>query len=384
MSKKYSIFICGLFALFIGGFLVLQVVIPDREFSPQENRYLAQLPQPKAEDFALAWPVRDSGDFFTGKLMEEYETYITEQFPFRDSWIAAKARLETWMGKGSNNDVYIGREETLIPHFSQPDTEQVEKNLGYVEALTENVDLPVYFGLIPGKVSVWADRLPDNAPNASEGDILAQAQAAASAAWVDVNAALTQHAEEPIYYRLDHHWTSLGAYYGYAAIMEAMGITPVPLEAYQVQQVSDNFNGTAYSSSGVRWFTPDTIHIYVPEEGVTVETFQGPVGEPGVLYKWSQLQEKDQYSFFLGGSASLQILRTEHTEKPKLLVIRDSYSDSLAPFLTAHFSEIHLLDPRYNKTPVSQYVAQNGIDQVLVLYSVNNFVTDTNLFPLGM
>ena len=64
---------------------------------------------------------------------------------------------------------------------------------------------------------------------------------------------------------------------------------------------------------------------------------------------------------------------------PRLLIIRDSYADSLVPFLTPHFSEIHLLDLRYYKLSLADYIAQNGIDQALVLYSVPNFVTDSNL-----
>ena len=72
MTKKYALFLTALFCAFIGGFLVLQLALPDRDFSPQENRYLSQLPVPVPDDFTLSWPIRDSGDFFTGKLMGEF------------------------------------------------------------------------------------------------------------------------------------------------------------------------------------------------------------------------------------------------------------------------------------------------------------------------
>ena len=65
-------------------------------------------------------------------------------------------------------------------------------------------------------------------------------------------------------------------------------------------------------------------------------------------------------------------------------MIRDSYADSLAPFLAEEFREVHLFDLRYNNTPLKQYVTDNGIDQVLVLYSANNFNTDKNLFKLAL
>ena len=385
MSKKYAIFLTALFCAYLGGFLLLNLVTPDREFSPLENRYLAQKPELDADDFKLSLAPfsGESGDFFTGKFMSDFETYLPDQFAGRDLWIAAKALSERTLGKGENNGVYLCKEDTLIARFDRPDPDRVADNLNYVNNFVENVDIPVYFSLIPGKVSVWADRLPEGAPNASEEAILSQAQAATAAHWADLNAALRAHAGEEIYYRLDHHWTSLGAYYGYAALMEAMGLEPVPLESYTKTTVSENFNGTTFSTSGVRWMPPDRIDIYVPEEGVTVTAWNGTQSQPGVLYDWSRLEEKDQYSFFLGGNKPLAVVETPHTDAPKLLVIRDSYADSLTPFLTAHFSEIHLFDPRYNKTSVEQYVRDNDIDQVLVLYSVANFVTDSNLFVLA-
>lgn len=385
MSKRYAIFLTALFCGFLAVFFAANLISPDRDFSEDENRYLAQRPELDADDFKLSLAPfsGESGDFFTGKFMSDFETYLTDQFVFRDEWIAAKAMAERLAGKGENNGVYLCDKDTLIPRFDRPDPTKVTNNLDYVNKLVENVDVPVYFSLIPGKVSVWADRLPEGAPNASEGDILTQAQTTTQAHWVDIASALEAHKDEDVYYRLDHHWTSLGAYYGYAALMEAMGLETTPLSDYEKTTVSTDFKGTTYSSSGVRWMAPDSIDIYVPEEGITVTAWNGTQPEAGVLYDWSKLEVKDKYSFFLGGNKPLAVVKGQNTDGPKLLVIRDSYSDSLAPFLTADFSEVHLFDPRYNKTPVSQYVAENGIDQVLVLYSVSNFVSDGNLFILS-
>ena len=383
MSKRYAVFLTVLFCAFLGVFFAANLITPDRTFSPQENRYLTQRPSLSAEDFRMRLPLRDSGDFFTGTFMSEFEQYITDQFVGRDGWIAAKAVAERTLGKGENNGVYLCASDTLIPRFDRPDEKRVADNLNYVNKLVENVEIPVYFSLIPGKVSLWADRLPAGAPNADENAILSQAEAATQANWVDIASVLRAHAGEEIYYRLDHHWTSLGAYYGYAALMDAMGLAAAPLDSYQRTTVSTDFNGTTFSTSGVRWMKPHSIDIYVPEEGITATTWSGTQPEEGVLYDWPKLEEKDKYAFFLGGNKPLTVLETAHTDAPKLLVVRDSYSDSLAPFLTADFSEVHLFDPRYNKTPLTQYIAENDIDQVLVLYSVANFVTDSNLFVLS-
>ena len=102
------------------------------------------------------------------------------------------------------------------------------------------------------------------------------------------------------------------------------------------------------------------------------------------IYFFAKSKGNDEKDYFLGGRQPLCVIESDKApDGPKVLVIRDSYSDSLAPFLTERFSEVHLFDPRNNLTSVKDYVAQNGIDSVIVLYSFQNFATDQNLFVLG-
>ena len=243
-----------------------------------------------------------------------------------------------------------------------------------MDRLAEKTDIPVYLGLIPTAAEVWKDRLPHGADSADQSALLKEARGT-GAVWADIAGALAAHSEEPVFYRTDHHWTSLGAYYGYTALLEAMGETPLPLG--EAETVSDDFYGTLYSSSGVHWVAPDTIERYVREDAVTVEDVYGG-GKHG-LYVDSFLEEKDQYASFLGGNQPLYIVRNSAASSDKkLLLVRDSYSDSLAPFLCRHFAEIHLLDLRYNKTSVAQYAADMGADGIAVLYSVDNFMKDAD------
>ena len=375
MTKRYCIFITALFCAFLGLFLAANALSPDRDFSQLENRALQQLPAPSVKTLV------------SGAFMSDFETYVNDQFVLRDGWIALKSATELALGKQENNGVYFGKQGTLITHFQAPDAGKVTNNLSYVNKFVENVDIPVYFSLIPTQACIWADRLPEGAPNASQTDLLTQAQAATQATWYDTYPSLWAHRDEDIFYRTDHHWTSLGAYYGYTALADAMGLEPVPLSEYAKTTVSTAFYGTVFSSSGVRWVRPDVIDTYVPDDGITVTSYTydkngNPVEEPRQLYDKSFLAVKDKYAMFLGGQQSLGVIRTGR-EGPKLLLIRDSYTDSLAPFLTAHYSEIHLIDLRYYKLSVADYIKQNGIDAAVVLYSVPNFVTDSNLVWLG-
>lgn len=384
MTKRYCIFITALFCAFIGVFLVANAVSPDRTFSEVENRNLEQLP---AVDFGTPEKLFRDGNFFNGQFMRDFETYTTDQFIGRDAWVDLKARTERALGKKENNNVYFADNDTLITRFDQPAADRVTENLNYVNKFVENVDIPVVFSLIPTQACIWADRLPEGAPNASQTDLMTQAQGAVTGAtWADVYTPLMEHKDEDIFYRTDHHWTSLGAYYGYTGLASALGYTPVPLTDYTPTVRSTEFYGTVFSSSGVRWVKPDTITTYVPDDGITVvshtyDNSGNPLEEQRALYVESFLSVKDKYSMFLGGNQSLGVVtNTNNPDGPKLLIIRDSYADSLVPFLTAHYSEIHLIDPRYYHLSVKDYVAQNGIDQALVLYSVPNFVTDGNMF----
>ena len=380
MDKKYSVFITALFCLFIFGFGAALLASPSRDFSDQENRYLAQFKAPTLDTLR------------SGRFMENFEDYVTDQFPLRDQWIQLKALSERALCKQENNKVYFGTDgQTLFAQFNAPALEELETRVGFVNKLGENLDVPVYFSLVPDKSYTFAGLLPANAPNVDDGSTIESAAALCSGrvAFIDLRESLPRAEDTALgpFYRTDHHWTTMGAYDGYLGLMQGMGIQTVEPEVREYSRVSGSFYGTTYSSSGAGWVEPDSIYTMVPEGGaqghITVTRY--PEGEPieGGLYYPEKLEVKDKYAYFLGGNQPLCIIKNPDAAGGKLLVIRDSYSDSLAPFLAEEFQEVHLFDLRYNNLSLKQYVADNGIDQVLVLYSAANFATDRNLFKLG-
>ncbi len=371
MSKKALWIQTLILLVFIAAGFVLHLVTPDKDFSQQENRTLQTLPKFSFEDL------------FDGKFTVDFEDYVTDQFPLRDSWTSLKARTELAVGKDENNGVYLCEGEQLLECFTYPSQSDLDANLYAVNTLAQNNDIPVYFALIPSASELRSELFPAGAPNDSQRELIDYAYDGSSAITVDMYSALSAHIDQKLFYRTDHHWTSLGAYYGYTALAEAMGFEPLPLSSYTETVVTQDFLGTTYSSSGFAWVQPESISTYVQQGEAVITNY--PSGSPvqGSLYVESFLEAKDKYSYFYGGNTPLLTIETGNSDAPSLLIIRDSYMDSLSPFLMEHFSTIHILDLRYFKTSLNAYIQQNDIDNILVCYSVPNFATDGNIFTMA-
>lgn len=361
----------GIFCLFLAGLLAWHIALPDRARSETENRTLAQFP-----DFS--WETLKNGSFTAGM-----EDYFADQFPLRDDWTGLKARCEQLLGKREFNGVYLCG-DTLIAKVDEPDRLQAEKNLDDVKRFGEAAHGQVLLGLIPSAAEVWKDRLPQGAPSFNQAAFIQSAAEKTGLPTVDLLGALTEHAGEPIYYRTDHHWTTRGAFYGANVLLNALEKEPLKETDFTPEVASMDFNGTLYSTSGIHWLAPDTIEYWVSEDSLRVTSWKSGKEEPGRLYDRSYLEHKDKYSSFLGGNQPLCVLENPAiTDGSKLLLIRDSYSDSLVPFLAQCFSEVHLVDLRYYHASVADYMAEQGIDTAVVLYSVSNFITDRNLIYLA-
>jgi len=373
MKKTANIAVAAVFLAFLAAAFVLRLFLPTREFSERENRYLQQRP-----DFSFT-------ALFSGDYTSEFESYTTDQFPFRDAWTTLKARCEILSGKRENNGVYYCGDGVLITRFDAADENFVRENASFVRSLSENVDVPVIFALIPGAAEVQKDRLPHHALNDSQTDVIENSYVECGTTTVDMLSVLSEHSDEYIFYRTDHHWTTLGAFYGYNALRATLGLPPADLSSFERKTVSESFFGTSYSSSGFSWVPPDCMESFVPDPDTAVVTNYN-TGSPVVtsLYDESALTVKDKYTFFLGGNTPRLSIKTGLDDKPSICIIRDSYADCFVPFLLQDYSQIDLLDLRYFKDSVSSYIRDGGFDSVLVMYSVANFSADNNLFLLGM
>lgn len=375
MSKYYKLAVISAFLAFICLFFVLNILLPDVEFSPRENRYLQQLPP-----FSL----RALAD---GSYTADFESYTTDQFAFRDTWTSIKARCERFCGKQENKGIYYGENGHLLERFTAPETKYLEENVDFVHAMAEQAQVPVSLALIPGAVEIQKELLPNHAPSDSQKAVIDlvydRFEGLYGGQTIDIYSSLVEHKDEYIFYRTDHHWTSLGAYYGFEAIADAWGLPCPPLSEYERETVSESFYGTTYSSSGFSWVAPDSMEIFVPEEaGTKITSFAGAEPEEVPMYDRSRLSQKDKYSMFFGGNTPRLDIDTGR-DGEHLLILRDSYCDSLTPFLLDSFSRISVLDMRYFKGSVAQFVNESGVDRILVIYSVENFCEDENIFMMS-
>ena len=346
MSKTTNRIITALFSVFIGGFFLLNLLLPDKDFSEKENRQLQTLPK-----FSFS-------SLFSGSFATRFESYCSDQFAGRDTWIETKAGAELAQGKRQNNGVFLCDGGRLIEPFVAP----------------------VSLALIPTTAQLYADILPDGAPNDDQQAVINSAYAQTALETIDLSSTLTAHSNEYIFYRTDHHWTSLGAYYAANALRSSWGLPEIDKDTLTQETVSEDFCGTLYSSSGFFWIAPDEMEtlIAAPEKSSVTRYETNGTKETLPLYNYDKLTIKDKYTFFLGGNIPRAVVDTGADNAPSLLILRDSYADSLVPFLTDAFSEIHLIDLRYYTGSVKEYIAENAIDRVLLLYSTDNFCSDSS------
>jgi len=294
-----------------------------------------------------------------------------------------RAGMQYLQGQRENHNVYWGSNGFLFLKYTEP-TEALKKiNFSSVNRFAQMQSIPVYFSLIPDSSYVYERFMPAYSLNGNEALLFkAVPEYISDAEYIDLEKAFlhTGQTDLNLYYRTDHHWTTGGAYLAYQKLMENMGYTPLPLTAFEHTVLSDNFYGTLRAHSGAWWIAPDRIDGYTPEGDVRVEIYEENKLELTLDSYFAQehLQTSDQYRVFLDGNHAQVIIHTGNKGK-KLLLVKDSFAHSLVPFLAAHYSEIHMVDLRYYKVDYNKYVMQNGLDEALILYSADNFSTDSNL-----
>ena len=362
-----KIFILSLFLV-----LIVNFILPDKEQSEEENRMLETLPAPGLTSIM-------SGDF-----MEQWESYMSDQFVGRNLWRSLKVGLNRLGGSRMENGVYIGRDGQLLEDIAAPDQELFSKNIKAVKSFADAYpDIPATVMLIPDAACILSDSLPAFATVEDQRQMFSMVERGLgdSVNWVDAYSILNKHKTEKLYYKTDHHWTTQGAFYVFREAAASLGIEGDVSDDYVSYTVTDSFNGVLASKSGVGLNEKEKIDIYVPTEGDddVVVNYVDEGKKRTSLYDSSKLETRDKYGVFFGGNTSVMDIRTVSTSRKRLLVVKDSFADCFIPFLTPYYREIVVVDPRYYSGTMEDIMDTYRITDILVLYSGNTFMTDNNI-----
>lgn len=361
-----------IFILTLFLFLIINVIVPDREKSVQENRMLVTKPK-----FRLS-------SLISGDYDEKFEAYMDDQFVGRDMWRKLKVTVDRIGGSRLENGVYIGTNGQLLEQIEVADENHLAANIKAIKSFSESQSkIPVRMMLVPDAANVLNHSLPALAKPEDQTQMFSMVRKdlGDSVEWIDVSTELNKHKTEKIYYKTDHHWTTLGAFYAFQAAAPSLGIEGDLSGKYVSYAVSDSFNGMLASKSGVSLGEKEQIDIYVPTEEDTdlIVDYVDEGKRSTSLYDSSKLKEKDQYTVFLGGNSSLLDIRTVSTSTKRLLLVKDSFANSFIPFLTPYYREIVVVDPRYYSGTINDLMDSYRISEVLFLYSGNTFFKDNNI-----
>ncbi len=357
------------FAVLLAGFTAANYFHKDTAFSDTENRMLQQKP-------VFSW-----ADLADGRFMGNFEKYQTDQFILRREWIRLQTAADRLLGKNKSGDVYLGEGQLLEEPTKL--SENVWENLDAIGAFCRNQPgVKCYLMLVPDAASVQREKLPAYAPVADQAEQLEEIRSYLEkkenpVTEIPLYEMLREHREESLYYRTDHHWTTLGARYAYQSAAGQMGLPGAENgEEKKLYPVSDSFQGTLAARSGYRG-PDDTIEVYWPDqEEELVVTYVQEQTKSASLYAAEKLKTRDKYGMFLNGNHPLTEIRTMASTGRKLLLIKDSYANCFVPFLTGDFEEIVLVDPRYYYDSAEKLMKQYGFTDVLFLYNLNTFLED--------
>ena len=355
--------ITSFFCLLLAVSALIGLLMPDRYYSEREKRTLTQKPK-----FTVA-------DFISGEFSDELEKYLTDQVPLRDGWVTMKTYMELAIGKRESVGVYICKDKYLMDKFTSYSKKQLVANAAALVDLQEKLaaeGVSMNTILVPMAAQVLTDKLPAHAPVADYAAIL-QVLTDAGVDTTDMLSALAAHSSENIYYRTDHHWTSLGAYYAYCAWR---GIEP-NVDEWTQEVLCDDFYGTTWNKVPLPTVPAEEITAWYKHMNRSVSYNNGQY-ETDSIYERKYLSGSDQYAVFLNSNQAQTVIEGSG-KSGKLLLIKDSYGNTFSQFPVEDYAEVHVLDLRFFKGDVTEYAKENGITDTLVLYGTQSFVKDTRL-----
>lgn len=382
MKKTKQIMVIVFCILFFGGTLAT-LLLPAKENSVMENRELAQKP-----GFSVK-------NFLKGKYQKKYETFLSDQFFLRDQWVNLSGRMQYFSGKKEINGVYLGKEGYLLEKNAKEnfDKGQIKENIAFLSSFLN--DTAEAYGkehvsciMIPSKAEALPGRLPAFVKVTDQTEVLSALRSKLSYPdmLLDMKEILRKHQKEYIYYRTDHHWTTLGAYYAFQEWAEKTGQAKAyPLKNYQRETVFEDFYGTTYNKVHIP-VKADSVELFHSpnEKAVHINMNDGEQEADSLYFRDEALEGFNRYNVFFSKNTFKIEVTTKAKSGKTLLLIKDSFANCFVPFLTEEYDRIIMLDYRYGKVSAGNILSDyEDITDVLVMFNTEKFMQNTKLAKLA-
>lgn len=201
---------------------------------------------------------------------------------------------------------------------------------------------------------------------------------------IDIYDSLMSHRTEYIYFRTDHHWTALGAYYAYEDFCQAKGIEPADISSYETKEF-DGFIGSFYNDTKAQVLkdNPDTVVAYVPKSDATIHVTasDGTEYDWEIIYDVSSYASSLKYSTFVAADNPISVIENKNVaDGSSCIVVKESFGNAFIPFLVDHYQTIYIVDYRYYTGNVSDLVDAKKVDDVILM---NNLSMLRNQYLVG-
>lgn len=382
---KKQIVTSSLFVFFIVVFTLVSLVKSKSDFSEAENRALQLMPEVELDAI------------LDGNFQSDYEDYLSDQFVGREFFVNLKTNMEIAFGKRDINGVYLGKDAYLIEKYQSSDfkEELVQDNVWYIadflEILKDEWDVQnIHCLFVPSKGTVLEQKLPKYAEAYDSSFVIRDLQDTleedgyATDMVYDLSGELRKHGDEYIYYKTDHHWTTLGAYYAYCAYKNLCGEKYEAFEQFKPQEVAKNFYGSTYDKIQLKR-SPDEITKIIPQTDKVSILFDDEE-KWDTFYKEDALDIKDKYTYFMGGNFAKVQITSDNKNGKTLLLLKDSYSNCFVEYLAKDYENIYMIDLRYLDGGIYDVMEKieehTKITDVLVMYNTEKFMNDQKLSKL--
>ena len=351
MKKIVSIII----TIIILSLSILFIVLPKIDFSSNENRYLEKFPK------------IDVDSIISSKFQKKFMSYITDHFPFREELLYVNTKRNLYTGVYRISDVYYAKDKYLLEEYKKPVNS--DRIIRIVNKFINKNEINTSFILVPTSINIYKDKLDKVNISYDEDITIDYYKEKLNTNFIDIREELRNNKDKYLYYKTDHHWTTEAAGIAYNKLMNKNN-------TYEYEKVSTNFLGTLYSKVLDKSLKEDYILRLKDDNKYIIN------GKESSLYDSSYLDKKDKYSYFLGGNKDLITIENDNASG-SILIIKDSYANCFIPYIVNDYNMVYVIDPRYYKKSISEYIKENNIKDVLFIYNVLTLDEDLGILNIN-